>query len=154
MLFKRQQKKMVRLQETHFFCLHVFSNFPTWSAYYLCDSLLKTGCLGPRCSRTPSGQSDSSRTCEDLAVLLKMYNTRQLPVSTDCGQIHIFLLLMIPSFFPAVDTQEGQEEISEPSCSPLPPRTERSRRHQSLLHCLVTILQTASYLKKILRCSR
>lgn len=61
MLFKRQQKKMVELQETHSFCLHVFSNFPTWSAYYLCDSFLKTGCLGPCCSCTPSGQSDSSR---------------------------------------------------------------------------------------------
>lgn len=58
------------------------------------------------------------------------------------------------SFFPAVDTQEGQEEVSKPACSPLPPRTEQSWRHQSLLHCLVTILQTASYLKKILRCSR
>lgn len=60
-LFKRQQKKMVELQEAHFFCLHVFSNFPTRSARYLCDSLLETGCLGPHYSCMPSGQRDSSR---------------------------------------------------------------------------------------------
>lgn len=36
----------------------------------------------------------------------------------------------------AVHMEEGQEEGSEPSCSPLPPRTEWSWRHQSLLHCL------------------
>ena len=126
MLFKRQQKKMVELQETHSFCLHVFSNFPTWSAYYLCDSLLKTGCLGPCCSCTPAGQSDSSWAWEDLAVFLKMYNARQLPVSSDCRcQIHILLLLTVLTwsllyFFPVVDTEEGQEEVSESSYPPVP----------------------------------
>ena len=153
---------MVGLQETHSFCLHVFSNFPTWSAYYLCDSFLETGCLGsmlfmyalwsewfllgmrrPGCfSEDVQGKATPSR------LWLQMSDSHPSP--TDGPDL--IPSLFLPGSGYGGRTGESLWAILLPSA--FQEWNDSKGTRTSCIVWMVTILQTASYLKNILRCSR
>lgn len=134
-------------QETHFFCLRVFSNFSTLHILFLWVILFLK--LAPNCSRPAFSESDSSRQAKGWLFFSRSTQRHHpsLLLTLWMSESHPFPLRVLNWFFFPSQFWKWKNGASEPSYSLLPSKNRMipNAPQPCRIVWTVTLMQTATY---------